>query len=224
MKMSAATSARTDQLRVSGSDIPAALRTFSFKGAQYRTLHAASGFMDPPLAVSNVTGNRKLHRLNLSVASGNTSGSDYFYPAEIISSGEEAITTRSQEVSISTDPYCGMLGKGSYPSNVRMLIEDAWKGNLLPASSREEGLFFKDRGASVVFRASLLELVSLETGLNHVGLLIGERQDPASQNRFAAQLTYSAITFRDILAMSDAGALAGLALNIAAKCAWPGEA
>lgn len=220
MKMSAA-SARTNQLRVSGSDIPAALRTFSFKGAQYRTLHAASGFMDPPLVVCNLTDNTKLRRLNLSVASESRSGGDYFYPAEIISPGEEPITTVSQEVSISTDPYCGMLGKGSYPVHVRMLIEDAWKGNLLPTTSREEGLFFKDRGVSVVFRVSLLELVSLETGLNHVALLIGERQDPASPNRFAAQLSYSAVSFWGLLAMSEAGALAGLALDIAVKHLQP---
>lgn len=217
MKMAA--SASMNLLRVSGSEIPSALRTFSFKGAQYRTLYATSGFMDPPLLVSHKRPHGPTKGITFSLRSQDCSEKDRFYPAEVVftKDREHDLASDFRRISIFTDPYCGMLGQGSYPGSVRTLIEDIWKGDLLPAGKFQCRVPFDYGGVSVVFRGDMKTLIRSPFGLNHVALLVGEVTSFCPRPRFAAQMIYSHITFADIIASSAAGPLFSMALNISAS-------
>ena len=207
-----------NMLRTSGQNIPEALRRFNFRLSEYRTLYAASGFMDPPLLVGHKRPHGPKKGVSFSLCSQGCPEKDCFHPVEVIFNmdRDRNISSDFRRISIFTDPYCGMLGQGSYPGSIRTLIEDVWKGDLLPAGRFQHRVSFNDGGVSVVFRDDMRKLVGSPLGLNHVVVLVGEKTSFYAQPRFAAKMIYSHITLADIMSSSAAGALFSLAMNISA--------
>lgn len=208
-----------NMLRVSGRNIPGTLCRFNFRLSEYRTLYVASGFMDPPLLVSHKRPHGPTKGISFSLRSQDCPEKDCFHPAEVIFNRDRDhdLASDLRRISIFTDPYCGMLGQGSYPGSVRKLIEDIWKGDLLPAGKFQCRVPFNDGGVSVVFMDDMKALIGSPLGLNHVTLLVGEKTSFCPRPRFAAQMIYSHITFSDIIASSAAGTLFSMALNISAS-------
>lgn len=216
-------------MKLSGRQVPIRFERFTFKGNQYTTQHMAVGMFRPVMQLEvRAPGKSDAvegFSFGLFPRERNDGSWNYFYPGEVVNPSinqDGVLTTASHENQFETEAYDDPHKISSWPKDVRDLINRAWHGGLLRMDSDDEGLFFKDRGASVVLNnIKLLETLSGPVDINHVVLLLGEREDVSVKPRHAAKLILSHFTAEDIFASLKEKTLGQLSFDVAMSKTTP---
>lgn len=188
-----------NKMRTSGASIPSHLTQFKFRGAPYRTLHVAAGFTHLAMTVKFESNPTRYPGKEwfITVFADGKGGTDYLYPAEVTLPRQRPLTNSRQEVEIQIDRFSAY---SALPIDVQELVEEAWRGSLLPKSCGDEILYFKDRGVSVHFevREPLELMTDKGVPINFTALLVGESMGDQLP-RYAALWTFTHLTIEDVL-------------------------
>ncbi|MFA5104628.1 MAG: hypothetical protein WC527_05590 [Candidatus Margulisiibacteriota bacterium] len=195
---------RSIGVRFPKEHIPLQMGSFLFRNNQgaerrYKTIHAATGVIDPPYIVrfvgTEATSAGMKSVITLSSHKKRQEGS--FHPRQINFLDMEVLATPIRDIVIHLDGYCGADARGVLPRPVKELIAEAWHGNLLPIDRRKDGFNFRNQGVRVEFKVNEPMKV-METGglsINMVSFMIGEfkdkTRDPKNDPRYAGFLSFA---------------------------------
>ncbi len=221
---------------------------------KYKTLHAAAGVTPSAYRVclfdyregkkqpkSFVTADgcqvipfvlkEKLQKENASrqvfvMLSGGECGWDHFFPRSVEYLGIRSVLNLRRKLKIQMDDYDGADAPGLLPQEIKALIHDAWRGDLLPQERPADHFQFKNCGVRVIFdfvetattiEDSILSLGQFFSGesfleINFATLLIGERIDQsglAAKNapRYAGLLNFGFQRPEELIRYLEAEAL-----------------